>query len=65
MKMKIEISAWHWRIIKDALVENIEDYRNTALLDTATEDTREILLKAAERREQVLNDLQEQVKDYE
>jgi hypothetical protein len=63
--MKIEISAWHWSVIKDALVENIEDYRNTALLDTATEDTREILLKAAERREQVLNDLQEQVKDYE
>ena len=63
--MKIEISSWHWSVIKDALVENIEDYRNTALLDTATEGTREILLKAAERREQVLNYLKEQLKDYE
>lgn len=65
MKMKIEITRTQWTVIKCALEAEIADFRQTAALDTATEDTREILLKAAERREQALKELQEQVKDYE
>lgn len=65
MKMKIEITLTQWTLIKGALESDIQDYRQTAALDSATDQSRKFLLEAAERREQALKELQEQVKDYE
>lgn len=65
MKMKIEITLTQWTLIKGALEDDIKDFRQTAELDTATDQSRKFLLEAAERREQALKELQEQVKDYE
>ena len=63
--MKIDITRTQWTVIKCALESDIQDFRKTAELDTATEQSSKILYEAAERREQVLKELQEQVKDYE
>ncbi len=63
--MKIEITRTQWTVIKCALEAEIADFRQTAELDSATDQSRKFLLEAAERREQALKELQEQVKDYE
>jgi hypothetical protein len=61
MAMKIEITLTQWTVIKGALEDDIKDFRQTAELDTATEQSRKFLHEAADRREQVLKDLQEQI----
>lgn len=63
MKLEIELSQWH--VIKSALESDIEDFKKTAELPTTSELSNKLLMEAAERREQVLKELLEQVKDYE
>lgn len=60
--MKIEISLSQWSVIQNALVDDIEDFKKTAELETSNEASRTFLYEAAERRERVLKALQEQIK---
>lgn len=60
--MKIEISLSQWSVIQNALVDDIEEFKKTAELETANEASRTFLYEAAERRERVLKALQEQIK---
>lgn len=61
--MKIEISLSQWSVIQNALVDDIEDFKKTAELETSNEASRTFLYEAAERRERVLKALQEQIKE--
>lgn len=61
--MKIEISLSQWSVIHNALVDDIEDFKKTAELETSNEASRTFLYEAAERRERVLKALQEQIKE--
>ncbi|MBW7571020.1 hypothetical protein [Succinivibrio faecicola] len=61
--MKIEISLSQWSVIQNALVDDIEDFKKTAELETSNEASRTFLYEAATRRERVLKALQEQIKE--
>lgn len=61
--MKIEISLSQWSVIQNALVDDIEEFKKTAELETSNEASRTFLYEAAERRERVLKALQEQIKE--
>lgn len=60
--MKIEISLSQWSVIQNALVDDIEEFKKTAELETSNEASRTFLYEAAARRERVLKALQEQIK---